>query len=156
MKWCFITSKQYHCVAKALQVNSPTLKTWPSVSIYVYLIQDIGSKSITKLVIFSIYFCIYLSSVISLLFLQFLLLTINTDFLFYKKKYTMQSIRHESRWTLQYLLKYTIKYLYDIYLNINNIFKVIFHHKRKKLEQVFFNWEIVATMWPNDMYKQSK
>ena len=57
---------------------------------------------------------------------------------------------------MKYKLKYTIKNLYDIYLNINNIGNAIFPQKRKKLEQVFFSWDIVASMWPDEMYKKRK
>ena len=62
------------------------------------------------------------------------------------KEDTIQSVRLEVRWTLEYKLNYTIKYLYYIYLNIN-ICKSILPHQSKKREQVFFNWAIVATMW---------
>ena len=75
---------------------------------------------------------------------------------FLKTKDTMQSVRHEWKWTLEYKVNLTINSLYDIYLNIGNV-KAIFPHTSKKIEQIFFSWVIVATiMWPDDLYKQSK
>lgn len=155
MKYCFIASKHYYCVAKALQVNSSTLKIWPLAFMCVLcgILALWLPLDYALLFLFNLHFVV-LVLLFSSFFSSCFLPSILSSFL--EKRDTMQSVRHESRWTLEYKLKYTIKDLYDIYLNISNIVNVIFPHKSKKLEQVFLSWAIVTTMWPDDLFKQRK
>ena len=106
------------------------------ISLYVCLMWDIGSTCTTRPVLFSL-------SLIFILSLQCYcspLSSIPASYHQYwvpflkNKEDTMQSIRHERRWTLEYRINHTIKDLYDIYININNIVNSIFPHKIKKLE----------------------
>ena len=124
MKYCFIISRQgiasEFTNSEDLTINLYVCVLCGILAIWVYKFSSLSLFALVTLVL--LFFSLILAS-----YHQYWVYFLQKE----NKKVTMPSIRHESRWTLEYKIKYTIKDLYDIYLNISNIVNVIFPIKSR-------------------------